>query len=143
MLVWETDLSLRATPLFAEFAEVWTALPKVVFSRTLTSAQGNARLADGSLADEIETVLAGTDKDVEIGGAGLAAQAFERGLIDDVRMFRNPIVLGAGTPFLPPLDRGVPLELVETRVFEPGVIYEHYRLSPVAAATPSSALGNG
>lgn len=135
MLVWETDLSLRATPLFAEFAAVWTALPKVVFSRTLTSVQGNARLANASLADEIKTVLASTDKDVEIGGAGLATQAIKLGLIDDVRLFRNPIVLGAGTPFLPPLDRDIPLQLVESRVFEPGVVYEHYRVPPAAAPT--------
>jgi dihydrofolate reductase len=135
MLVWETDLSLRATPLFAEFAAVWTALPKVVFSRTLRSVQGNARLANASLTDEIETVRASTDKDLEIGGADLAAQAFELGLIDDVRMFRNPIVLGAGTPFLPPLDRTIPLELVESRAFEPGVVYEHYRVAPAAAPT--------
>jgi len=127
MLVWETDLSLRATPLYAEFAEVWTALPKVVFSRTLASVQGNARLANASLLDEIETMLASTDKHVEIGGASLAAQAFELGMIDDVRMFRTPIVLGAGTPFLPPLDRDIPLELVESSVFEPGIVYEHYR----------------
>jgi dihydrofolate reductase len=135
MLVWETDLSLRQTPLFAEFAAVWTALPKVVFSRTLTSVQGNARLAKASLADEIKTVLASTDKDVEIGGAGLAAQAFEQGSIDDVRLFRIPIVLGAGTPFLAPLDRSTPLELVESRVFEPGIVYEHYRVSPATAPT--------
>jgi dihydrofolate reductase len=135
MLVWETDPSLRETPVFAEFAAVWTALPKVVFSRTLASVQGNARLAEGSLADEIETMRASTDDDLEIGGARLAAQAFELGAIDDVRMFRNPIVLGAGTPFLPPLDRSVPLELVETRTFEPGVVYEHYRVSAAEAPT--------
>jgi dihydrofolate reductase len=135
MLVWETDLSLRQTPLFAEFAAVWTALPKVVFSRTLTSVQGNARLANASLAEEIKTVLASTDKDVEIGGARLAAQAFEQGSIDDVRLFRIPIVLGAGTPFLPPLDRSIPLELVESTVFDPGVVYEHYRVSPTTAPT--------
>jgi dihydrofolate reductase len=129
MLVWETDASLRATPLFAEFAAVWTALPKVVFSRTLTSVQGNARLATGPLAEEIETVLASTDKPVEIGGAGLAAQAFELGAIDDIRLFRAPMVLGGGTPFLPALDRPIPLELTESRVFDPGIVYEHYRVA--------------
>lgn len=135
MLVWEADPSLRATSLFAEFAAVWTALPKVVFSRTLTSVRGNARLANASLADEIESVLASTDKPVEIGGAGLAAQALELGMIDDVRIFRMPIVLGAGTPFLPPLDRGVALELVESRGFGPGVVYEHYGVSSATAPT--------
>jgi dihydrofolate reductase len=135
MLPWETDPSLRATPLFAEFAAVWTALPKVVLSRTLTRVEGNARLATASLAEEIETLQTGTDKDLEIGGAGLADQAFQLGLVDDIRMFRNPIVLGAGTPCLPPLDRAIPLELVESSVFEPGIVYEHYRVTPAAAPT--------
>lgn len=57
----------------AEFADVWCALPKVVFSRTLDSVQGNAQLAKGSVAEEVAAALAATDKDVEIGGAGLAA----------------------------------------------------------------------
>ena len=108
MVVWETDPSLRATRLFAEFAAVWTALPKVVFSRTLTAVQGrNARLATAAIAPEIDTMLASTDKPVEIGGAELAAQGFELGVIDEIRLFRSPIVLGAGTPALPPLDRGI------------------------------------
>jgi dihydrofolate reductase len=127
MLVWETDPSLRATELDAAFADVWCALPKVVFSRTLESVQGNARLAEDSVAEEIATALAMTEKDVEIGGAGLAAAAIELGLVDELRMFRNPIVLGGGTPFLPPVTQAVPLELIETRTFGSRVIYERYR----------------
>ena len=127
MLVWETDPSLRATELDAAFADVWCALPKVVFSRTLDSVQGNARLAEGSVADEVAAALAATDKDVEIGGAGLAAAAIELGLVDELRMFRNPIVLGSGTPFLPPVTEHIPLELIETRTFGSRVIYERYR----------------
>ena len=68
MLVWETDPSRRDTELDAAFADVWCALPKVVFSRTLDSVQGNARLAEGSLAEEVAAALAATDKDLEIGG---------------------------------------------------------------------------
>jgi dihydrofolate reductase len=127
MLVWETDRSLRATELDAAFADVWCALPKVVFSRTLDSVQGNARLAEGSVANEVAAALAATDKDVEIGGAGLAAAAIELGLVDELRMFRNPIVVGGGTPFLPPVTKDVPLELIETRTFGSRVIYERYR----------------
>ena len=97
MLVWETDLSLRDSELHAEFAEVWFALPKIVFSRTLDGVHGNARLAEGSVGEEIAAALAATDRDVEIGGAGLAASAVELDLVDELRMFRNPIVLGAGT----------------------------------------------
>jgi dihydrofolate reductase len=127
MLVWEKDPSLRETELDAAFADVWCAIPKVVFSRTLDSVQGNARLAEASLAEEIAAALDATDKDVEIGGAGLAAQAIELGLVDELRMFRNPVVVGGGTPFLPPVTEDVPLELIETRTFGSRVIFERYR----------------
>jgi dihydrofolate reductase len=127
MLVWETDPSLRATELDAAFADVWSALPKVVFSRTLDSVQGNARLAEASVGEEVAAALAATDKDVEIGGAGLAAAAIELGLVDELRMFRYPVVLGSGTPFLPPVTEDVWLDLVETRTFGSRVIYERYR----------------
>ena len=127
MLVWETDPSMRETEAKAAFADVWCAIPKVVFSRTLDSVQGNARLAEASLAEEIAAALDTTDKDVEIGGAGLAAQAIELGLVDELRMFRYPIVVGGGTPFLPPVTEDVPLDLIETRTFGSRVIYERYR----------------
>jgi dihydrofolate reductase len=127
MLVWETDPSLRDTELGAAFADVWCGIPKVVFSRTLDRAQGNARLATASLRDEAAAVLDSTDKDVGIGGAGLAAAAIELGLVDELRMFRNPIVVGGGTPFLPPVTDDVLLELLETRTFGSRVVYERYR----------------
>ena len=126
MLVWETDPSLRDTESRAEFADVWCALPKVVFSRTLDRVNGNARLAEAPVAEEIATALDATDKDVSIGGAGLAAQAFELGLVDELRMFRYPVVVGGGTPFLPPVTEDVPLDLIETRTFGSRVIYERY-----------------
>lgn len=126
MLVWETDPSVRTDALRDTFADVWCALPKIVFSRTLDGVQGNARLAEGSLAEEAAAALA-TGRDVEIGGATLAGAAFELGLVDELRMFRYPIVVGGGTPFFPPVTRDVPLELIETRTFNGGVVYERYR----------------
>ncbi len=110
----------------AAFADVWCAIPKVVFSRTLDSVQGNARLAEASLAEEAAAALDATDKDVGIGGAGLAAAAIELGLVDELRMFRYPVVVGGGTPFLPPVTEDVPLDLIETRTFGSRVIYERY-----------------
>ena len=107
MLVWETDPSMRDSELDAAFADAWCAIPKIVFSRTLDSVQGNARLA-------------------EIGGAGLAAVAVELGLVDELRIFRYPVVVGGGTPFLPPVTEDVPLDLIETRTFGSRVIYERY-----------------
>ena len=126
MLVWETDPSMRDTELEAAFADVWSAISKVVFSRTLDSVQGNARLAEASLADEVAAALNATDKDVEIGGAALAAQAIELGLVDELRMFRYPVVVGGGTPFLPPVTDDIALDLIETRTFGSRVIYERY-----------------
>jgi dihydrofolate reductase len=137
MLVWETDPSMRESELgdprapvpaeaAAAFADVWCAIPKVVFSRTLDSVQGNARLAEASVAEEAAAALEATDKDVSIGGAGLAAAAIELGLVDELRMFRHPVVVGGGTPFLPPVTEDVPLDLIETRTFGSRVIYERY-----------------
>jgi dihydrofolate reductase len=127
MLVWETDPSMRDNELRAAFADVWCALPKVVFSRTLDSVQGSARLAEASLAEEAAAALGATDRDVAIGGAGLAAEAIELGLVDELRLFRHPVVVGGGTPFLPPVTEDVALELIETRTFGSRVIHERYR----------------
>ena len=127
MQVWETDPSPRDDEPGAEFADVWRAIPKVVFSRTLDSVQGNTRLAEGSVAEEVAAALDATDRDVEIGGAGLAAAAIELGLVDELRLFRYPVIVGGGTPFLPPVTEDVPLDLIETRTFGSRVIYERYR----------------
>jgi dihydrofolate reductase len=126
MLVWETDPSLRDNELRAAFADVWCAIPKIVFSRTLDNVRGNARLAEASVAEEVAAALDATDKDVSIGGAGLAAAAIELGLVDELRMFRNPVVVGGGTPFLPPVTEDIALDLIETRTFGSRVIYERY-----------------
>ena len=127
MSVWETDPSLRDNELRAAFADVWCALPKVVFSRTRPEVQGNARLAQASVAEEAAAMGASTDKIVAIGGAGLAAAAIQSGLIDELRVLRHPVVVGGGTPFLPPVTQDIPLHLVETRTFGSRVIYERYR----------------
>ena len=127
MVPWETDPSLRDNELGVAFADVWCAIPKVVFSSTLDSVQGNARLAEAPVAEEAAAALDATVKDVSIGGAGLAAEAVELGLVDELRMFRHPVVVGEGTPFLPPVTEDVPLDLVETRTFGARVIYERYR----------------
>jgi dihydrofolate reductase len=126
MLVWETDPSMRSDELRAAFADLWCALPKVVFSRTLASVEGNARLAEASVAEEAAAALDATDKDVAIGGAGLAGAAIELGLVDELRMFRYPVVVGGGTSFLPPVTQDIPLDLIETGTFGSRVIYERY-----------------
>jgi dihydrofolate reductase len=97
-----------------------------LYETTLDSVQGNARLAEASLGEEAAAALDATDKDVSIGGAGLAAAAIELGLVDELRMFRYPVVVGGGTPFLPPVTEDVPLDLIETRTFGSRVIFERY-----------------
>ena len=127
MLPWETDPALRDDELRDAFADAWVALPKVVFSRTLDTVEGNARLAEGSLAEEVAAASDATGSDVGIGGATLAAEAIELGLVDELRIFRNPILLGGGKPLLPPVTEAVRFDLVETRTFAEKVIYERYR----------------
>jgi dihydrofolate reductase len=78
------------------------------------------------LAEEAAAALDATDKDVSIGGAGLAAAAIELDLVDELRMFRHPVVVGGGTPFLPPVTEEIALDLIETRTVGSRVIYERY-----------------
>ncbi len=133
MLPWETDPSFRDSELQAAFADTWSGLPKIVFTRTLDRVEGNARIAEGSLADEVAAVLAATDKDVAIGGATLGAAAVEQGLVDELRLFRHPVLVGGGTPYFPAVSEQVPLELVETRTVSARVLFERYRCVRPAA----------
>jgi dihydrofolate reductase len=130
MLYWETadqDPSLDALRL--EWAALWTAIPKVVFSTTLSEVQGNARLAHGDLAGEVERLQAEPDDgDIALGGATLAAEAATLGLIDDYRVRVYPVLVGGGIPFFAHRERRVDLELVETRPFNSGVVYLHHRV---------------
>jgi dihydrofolate reductase len=100
--------------------------PEGRLQRQGDSGQGNARLAEASVAEEAAAALGATHEDVSMGGAGLAAAAIELGLVDELRMFRHPVVVGGGTPFLPPVTELVPLDLIETRTFGSRVIYERY-----------------
>jgi dihydrofolate reductase len=127
MVYWETAHEDPAAPDYAlEFAEIWKALPKVVFSNTLQEVVGNTRLARSSIADEVAELQERSGKDVGIGGANLAAEAIKLGLVDDFQPFINPVVVGGGKPFFPTLPQTFPLQLVETRPFGAKVVYLHY-----------------
>jgi dihydrofolate reductase len=130
MLYWETaeqEQSLEVAEL--EWAAIWKALPKVVFSTTLSAVQGNARLASGSLAEELERLRAEPGQgEIAIGGATLAAEAAAAGLVDEYRVMVYPVLVGGGVPFFPRCERRVDLELVETRNFTSGVVYLRYRV---------------
>lgn len=131
MLFWETadqDPSLGSAE--REWAALWKPLPKVVFSTTLSAVQGNARLASGGLAEEIERLRAGSGRgEIAIGGATLAAEAAALGLIDEYRPRVHPVLVGGGIPYFPQRERRVDLELVETRTFNSGVVYLRYRVA--------------
>jgi dihydrofolate reductase len=128
MVYWETAEQQHSLEDFAiEFARIWKAMPKLVFSHTLDSVEGNARLATGDAGEEVARLKEEPGKDLAVGGAGLAAGLMELGLIDEFRPFVNPVVLGGGTPFFPALDEKVDLELVETRTFGGRVVYLRYR----------------
>jgi dihydrofolate reductase len=130
MLYWETadqDPSLDDSML--EWAAIWKPLPKVVFSTTLSAVQGNARLASGGLAEEIERLRAEPGEgDIAIGGATLAAEAAASGLIDEYQLIVYPVLVGGGTPYFPRDDRRVDLELVETRTFSSRFVHLRYRV---------------
>jgi len=127
MLGWETAEQTRTEPPELEFARIWKAVPKVVFSTSLTAVEGNARLARRDVADEVADLKnqPGTGI-VSVGGASLAASLAGKDLIDEYRLFVNPVVLGGGTPYFPPLPKRLDLELIETRIFSQ-VVYLRYR----------------
>jgi dihydrofolate reductase len=122
MLYWETadqnpslDFDTR------EWASVWKPLPKVVFSTRLVAVEGNARLASGSLVEEIERLRAEPgDGDIGLGGATLAGEAAQLGLIDEFRPIVYPVLVGGGIPFYP-LQRGRRRPLIWDRVPRPSV----------------------
>lgn len=131
MLYWETaerDASLDGAEL--EWAALWKALPKVVFSTTISALQGNARLASGGLAAEIDRLRGGAaEGDIAIGGATLAAAAAAAGLIDEYRARVYPVLVGGGIPFFPQRERRVDLHLLETRTFDSGVMWLRYEVA--------------
>lgn len=127
MLVWENAEETMAGEVELEFARVWRAIPKVVFSRTLETVTGNARLATADLATEIRRLRDQFDAGViAVGGAGLAATAIDENLIDEYRQFVCPIILGEGTPYFPPLAAPVDLRLLESQTLNSRTVYLRY-----------------
>ncbi len=127
MAYWDTadqDPSLPAHEL--EFARIWQATPKVVFSSTLGAVAGNARLAESGVGEEVARLKQQPGGDLAVGGAGLAASCVRLGLIDEYRLFVSPVVLGGGTPYFPSLEERIELELLETRTFASRVVYLRY-----------------
>jgi dihydrofolate reductase len=128
MRVWETDPNLAAeSPLRRDFAEVWQAAGKIVYSRTLEiTSTRKTQLARTFDPEAIRRLKASGEHDILIGGPELAAHAFRAGLIDECHLFVLPIVVGGGKSALPE-DLRLELELLEERRFSNGVVYLRYR----------------
>jgi dihydrofolate reductase len=121
----ESDPS--ATEPEREFARIWNAMPRIVFSTTLESVRPGCRLVAGDVADRLAELRSEFPGDLAVAGATLASAFIERGLVDEYRLVVHPVVLGAGRPFFPPLGDRIGLRLFETRTFASGVVYLGYQ----------------
>jgi dihydrofolate reductase len=128
MSYWETaeERNPSAPEHELEFARIWKQLPKLVFSSSLETVEGNTRLSRGDPVQEVKKLKEQDGGPIAVGGATLAATLTAHGLVDEYRPFVSPIVLGGGKPFFAG-DTHVDLELVETRTFGSRVVYLRYR----------------
>ena len=129
MMVWETDPNFAAeSPLSRDFAAIWQAANKIVYSKTLENVSTRKTQLERSLDPEaIRQLKEAAESDILIGGAELAAQAFRSGLIDECHLFLLPIIVGGGKPSLPTNVR-LELELLEEHRFGSGVVFLRYRV---------------
>ncbi|MEV0194683.1 dihydrofolate reductase family protein [Kitasatospora purpeofusca] len=130
MLYWETaEQEQSLDEVEREWTALWNPLPKVVFSTTLSEVRGNARLATGTVAEEIARLRAEPGEgEIAIGGATLAAAVAAAGLIDEYRPRVHPVLVGGGIPYFPRHERREDLELLETRTFTSKVVHLRYRV---------------
>jgi dihydrofolate reductase len=128
MVGWETDPTLAdRSPLMRDFAQIWRAADKIVYSRMLervTSAR--TRIERDFDPEAVRRMKAAAGRDLTVGGPDLAAHAIKAGLVDEWRLFVTPIVVGGGKRSVPDNVR-VKLELLDERRFKGGVVYLHYR----------------
>jgi dihydrofolate reductase len=135
MKVWETDPDLAAeSPPMRDFAEIWQAAAKIVYSRTLQTIPTRKTQLEHTFDPEaIRQLKAASDHDILIGGPELAAHAFRAGLIDECHLFLIPILVGGGKSALPDNVR-LELELLAERRFRRGTVYLRYRTRQAGAA---------
>jgi len=127
MVGWETDTFADQRPVMQDFASIWQAADKVVFSRTLPAASSTrTRIERAFDPHAIRQMKELAERDLTVGGPDLAGQAIQAGLVDEVHLFLTPILVGAGTRCLPD-DVRLELELVDERRFANGVVHLHHR----------------
>ena len=129
MKFWETALEdPDESPIMRDYAEVWQATDKVVYSRTLDAvSSGRTRIERSFDPDAVRALKSASGADISIGGPELAAEALRAGLVDEIHLFAHPVVLGRGNPSLP-ADVRLELELLDHRRFASGVVHLHYRV---------------
>jgi dihydrofolate reductase len=130
MVGWETDPTLAdQSPVMRDFAEIWQAADKIVYSKTLEAVStARTRIERDFDPEAVRQMKARAGHDILVGGPELAAQAFKAGLIDECHLFVVPMVVGGGKRFLPDNVR-LQLELLDERRFGNGMVYLHYRTS--------------
>jgi dihydrofolate reductase len=128
MAYWETaeERNPSAPEHEQEFGRIWKRLPKIVYSKTLETVEGNTTLSRRDPVEEVRELKESSGADIGVGGTSLASTLSAHGLIDEYRLFATPVVLGGGKPFFAG-DSRMDLELVETRTFGSGVVYLRYR----------------
>jgi dihydrofolate reductase len=127
MRVWETLDLTDQPPHLRDFAELWRAADKVVYSRTLaTVPTARTRLERDFDPAVVRRLKAEADRDLTVAGPHLAAEALRAGLVDEYHLFLTPVVVGGGTPLLPGKLR-LMLDLLDQRRFDNGVVYLRYR----------------
>jgi dihydrofolate reductase len=131
MAAWETMPSDAGQPgVMRDFAQIWRAADKVVYSTTLEEVStARTRVEREFDADAISRMKATADRDLSVGGPGLAGHALAAGLVDELQLFLVPAVVGGGTQALPDGVR-LDLDLLDERRFASGVIYLRYRVRP-------------
>jgi dihydrofolate reductase len=128
MVAWETDPSIAdQSPLMRDFAEIWQAADKIVYSGTLeTAPTARTRIERHFDPEAVRQMKTSAGRDMVVGGAELAAHAFRAGLVDECHLFVAPVVVGGGKRSLPD-DVRLDLELLDERRFEGGMVYLRYR----------------
>lgn len=125
-----TDASLP--DYLREYGQIWTSMPKVLVSRTRTSADHNTRIVgDNDAIDQLATIRAQTDGDIAVGGATLATQLLRARLLDELLLFTHPVILGDGRPLFDESDGPLQLDLLEQASFEQGVTLHRYAVRGV------------
>jgi dihydrofolate reductase len=131
MTGWETDPTLaEQSPAMRDFAQLWRAADKVVYSKTLeTASTARTRIERDFDPHAVRQIKASAGRDLLVGGAELAAHAFKVGLVDECQLFITPIIVGGGKQSLPD-DVRLKLELLHERRFAKGMVYLQYRTRP-------------